>query len=68
MTRSSQRVSRCLTESPGEAVNEAVKWEQRAAVDSSHLPPQSLALSAAPRLGRGAAEPLLNVPEGKNAR
>ncbi len=25
MTQSSQRVSRCLIESPGEAVNEAVK-------------------------------------------
>jgi hypothetical protein len=28
LTQSSQRVSRCLTESPGEAVNEAVKSAQ----------------------------------------
>ena len=29
MTQSSQRVSRCLNESPGEAVNEAVIYEGR---------------------------------------
>ena len=41
MTQSSQRVSRCLTKSPGEAVNEAVKSKWWAAVNSMHLPSAS---------------------------
>ena len=59
MTQSSQGVSQCLTESPGEAVNEAVKSEWWAAVNSIHLP-------SAP--GLGARRYLASRPLGEESR